>query len=66
MEKYATNVVSMLNVRVRGLSVLWSLQWLNLYPGLAVAIISTTGNGHELSDTDTVPMLLSADITERT
>ena len=47
MVKYATSEVSVLNVSVRGLSVLWSLQWLNLYPGLAVAEKTVELEKHE-------------------
>lgn len=65
MVKYATNRVSLLKVKVRGLSVLWSLQWLNLYPGLAVAETTAVGAVQVgVTNTETIPIVVSAEMAE--
>ena len=63
--KYANNDVSIHIVSERGLSVLWSLQWLNLYPEFAMALIIATGEEQlGVSNTDTWPFSVSDELNE--
>lgn len=57
--------MSILKVNVRGLSVLWSLQWLNWYPLFAVAESTTVESVQVgVDNIETLPIALSADVAE--